>query len=265
MNHCKPIFSLIAVSCLGMASIAACSVKEERSVCPCYLEVEFEDGGSIINPVLLAGWNESQLFGVETVPADYPDGYVQKVSRTMLMFGAANGLKAGRLHGHTIMIPAGEECDSLYVFNDYVDCTGEAASARVRFHKQFATVNLVFGKSDTEGYAFVAEAGSCGIDMLTCGVVHGAFRCTPVPGDDGRQSFRIPRQDDDGLSLTIVSPAGDDYTFPIGEYIARTGYDWSATDLQDIYITLDFADGRISVGVADWEQVQDFDLTTVEL
>lgn len=257
---------LAAGAAIALAGLVSCSIKEDRTPCPCYLDVAFEDREHIKDPVTLIGWTDERKFDVRVNTADYPDTYTQKVEKSMIAFGAAEGMASCIQDGHFITVPLGSECDSLYAFRETVDCTGEMAYTTVRFHKQFATVFLNIGRqaSQMKDYSFAVRGNGCGFDMLTYGAVQGDFRCIPATSGNMVQ-FRLPRQADGSLAVTVTYRDGESLEFPLGRYIERIGYNWSAEDLQDIFITLDIINGRISVGVADWENAEDFDLKYVEL
>ena len=42
---------------------------------------------------------------------------------------------------------------------------------------------------------------------------------------------------------------------PIGEYIARSGHDWSAESPSDIHLKLDLESPTVMVSVSDWGEV----------
>jgi hypothetical protein len=250
-----------------LACMVSCTVKEDRSVCPCILEVYFTGRDLTKDPVILAGWNDYRVFDETIRMSDCPEVYKRKVPRSMLSFGAVSGLVSSVIDGHTVRIPVGCECDSLYGYCDHVDCMGEKARTTVEFHKQFATVNLGILHSDLsdEDCTFLVSSGSCGIDMLACRALEGEFWFEPALIEGNRMHFRLPRQYDGSLSLTVRDRVGNDVVFPLGRYILAIGYDWNATDLQDIYLTLDINRGKVSVGIADWEMAEEFELTKVEM
>ena len=248
--------------CLLLAGLVltACSVKEDRTDCPCTLEVEFLHRELIRDPLTLVGYStDAMVFDDNVTTADYPDVYRRSVPRGMLFFGAVQGFVNNRHEGHQVVIPRGQECDSLYACHDYVDCTGEIAHTAVDLHKQFATVTLMITNTDfvPADYSFVIESGTSGIDILTCQGVAGYFTLLPTVDADHGMRFRLPRQCDDSLVLKVTHSSGDNVTFPLGRYIHGIGYDWDALDLQDIFITLDIARGEVRVGVARWEEVDD--------
>ena len=85
--------------------------------------------------------------------------------------------------------------------------------------------------------------------------MQGAFRFAPVPREGERVvSFRIPRQGDTKLTVTIQPEEAAAARFLLGEYIDRLGYNWKAEELQDIYVSVDLVRGLADVRVADWEE-----------
>jgi hypothetical protein len=160
-------------------------------------------------------------------------------------------------------IPPGSESDSLYAWSGEVDATGDLAQASVTFRKQFATVFLDIRKSPdiVRSCRFLVEGNSCGFDLLDFSPVYGPFRCEPSPQEgESVVTFRVPRQGDNGLTVTIRPEGSAPARFPLGEYIDRLGYSWKTEELQDIYVAVDLARGLIDVRVADWEEGTTFPL-----
>ena len=244
----------------------ACTVKEDRDVCPCWLDVGFLERESIKDPVVLMGWGDAEVFDDNVTTADYPDVYSCTVPRGMLAFGAVQGLKTNRHEGHVVTIRAGAQCDSLYGYWDRVDCTGESARTDVKFHKQFATVTMFItgGQEVAEKYRYTVKSGTNGIDVLSCQAVEGGYWYRPLP-NKGSMRYRLPRQADDSMTMTVDSADGESFVFPFGQYIRSVGYDWNAVDLADIHITLDIVHGRVDVGIVDWEAPDNFEMSKVEM
>lgn len=247
--------------------LVSCTVKEDRRVCPCALEVSFHDSVTDKDSVILLGWSEEELFDVRIDTEDYPEVYTQNTPRKIVSFGAIKGMGISIKIGHQLVTPEGHECDSLYAYSEVIDCTGETAHTIVKFHKQFATIHIgiVNTNYNPDDYSFVVTSHSCGIDILNYDAVAGDFRCEPYLYSEKEYRCRVTRQADDSLTLTAIHHTGDKAVFPLGKYISSIGYDWKATELQDVYITLDMSRGKIGVGIADWEIVEDFELSTVEL
>lgn len=261
------------VSATFIALAVSCSVKEDRTPCPCWVEVHFEERGEVFAPVNLLGFSDGYTFN-DTFRAElYPDCYVREVEKGMYHFVSMEG--AGRnqkLHDRYMLIEYGEQADSVYWHHAQVDATGEEAKVVVDFAKQFATVFLDIRKEpgDMNSYAFSADGNVCGFDIITGEPVSGAFSCqpSPLPGS-AITTFRVPRQKDDSMQLRITYDDGEGHasssSYPLGEYIGRLGYDWTTPDLRDIHITVDVIGGRINIGVAGWEHPEGSDYGRVEI
>jgi len=192
---------------------------------------------------------------------EYDPYWVKAIHKGMLDFGAYTGVRKSRDDGHYVTIEYGNQSDSLYAFHESVDCYGEMAYTDVLFHKQFCTVHLDIMKRPAEmrNYHFVVDGNTCGFDMLNFEPVSGPFRFEKAAESGARiVDFRIPRQLDDSMTVTIRYFYDDGHfdhigVFPLGRYIIETGYNWSAEDLQDIYIMIDLVIGRIIISVDGWE------------
>ena len=69
----------------------------------------------------------------------------------------------------------------------------------------------------------------------------GTFSSRLLPGADGRAVLRLPRQGDDSLLLHIVFSDQVVRTFALGSYIAASGYDWTAPDIEDLTLHVDIS------------------------
>lgn len=70
----------------------------------------------------------------------------------------------------------------------------------------------------------------------------------------------LPRQNDASLRLDLMDGSGLLKSFALGNYMTMSGYDWTAQDLQDASVTVDFACTKITVSVGAWENSYDFDI-----
>ena len=263
---------LLIPACLALlAAGTACSVKEDRGPCPCYLQVSFTEPDAAGEAELL-GWRDDRLFRDRIRIEEAHPAWTKPVSKGMLTLSACTGFREAFAEGHQLRIPPGSEADSLYAWFGEVDATGDLAYAQVTFRKQFATVFLDIRKSAdvVRSCRFLVEGNSCGFDLLDFSPVEGKFRCEPVPesgsstgrgtGDGTIVTFRVPRQADTGLMVTIHPDGSLPARFPLGEYIDRLGYNWKTEELQDIYVSIDLARGLADVRVADWEEGAKFPL-----
>ena len=270
------MYRLLIPACLALlAAGTACSVKEDRGPCPCYLQVSFTDPEAVGEAELL-GWRDDRVFRDRIRIEEARPVWTKPVPKGMLTVSACTGIREAFAEGHQMRIPPGSEADSLYAWFGEVDASGDLAYAQVTFRKQFATVFLDIRKSAevVRSCRFFVEGNSCGFDLLDFSPVEGKFRCEPVPstgistntgpgpgaGDGTIVTFRVPRQGDTRLSVTVTPEGSVPASFPLGEYINRLGYNWKTEELQDIYVSIDLARGLVDVRVADWEQGAEFPL-----
>ena len=250
-------------ACLALlVAGTACSVKEDRGPCPCYLQVSFADPDAAGEAELL-GWRDDRLFRDRVRIEDARPAWTKPVPKGMLTVSACTGYREAFAEGRHLRIPPGSEADSLYAWSGEVDATGDLAYASVTFRKQFATVFLDIRKSAdiVRTCRFLVEGNSCGFDLLDLSPVDGKFRCEPRPRTgESIVTFRVPRQGDDGLSVTIHPEGSAPARFPLGAYIDRLGYSWKTEELQDIYVAIDLVRGLVDVRVADWEEGAAFPL-----
>ena len=255
MRIFRLVFLAAALSALLLP--VSCTVKEDRVPCPAYLNVSFLDRENIISKVGMLGWDDNEMFRETINVEDYDPYWVKAVHKGVFWFAAWEGNRDALVAGRYVTIAPGSQCDSLYAYFTEVDATEEMAYAEVSFKKQFATVRVDILKSASElrSYDFYVKGNTNGFDMLTFEPVPGVFSYVPVPASGARViEFRLPRQSDNSIVMTIWReglPLGD---FPLGEYIAKTGYRWDTEELQDIYVVIDLVIGQITITVEGWEE-----------
>ena len=259
----------MALGLAGAAMVAvSCSVKEDREPCPSYLEITFPERNVVSNGVGIGAWNTRFLFFDNIDLGDYPESYLCAVERQELVLCAYTGKNRALREERKMMIPFGSQCDSLYAFYKEIDCRGEIESCEVRFHKQFATVSVDIRKSVSEmkAYTAVIDGNTCGFDVLSFVPVLGPFEYkASAIQNDYLFRFRIPRQLDNSMSLTLYKDNNVVGQYPLGRLIERMGYDWLEDDLRDIIVSIDHVAARLSILIEGWEIAEDFELSEVVL
>ena len=248
---------MLIPACLALlAAGTACTVKEDRGPCPCQLQVSFTDPDAAGEAEML-GWRDDRLFRDRVRIEESRPCWTKPVQKGTLFLSACTGIGEAFAEGRHMRIPPGSQADSLYAWFEEVDATGDLAYAKVSFRKQFATVFLDIRKPAevVSACRFLVEGNSCGFDLLDFSPVDGPFRFAPIPRE-GEQivTFRVPRQGDSKLSVTIQPEDSAPTRFPLGEFIDRLGYNWKTEELQDIYVAVDLARGLVDVSIADWEE-----------
>ena len=236
---------------------AACTVKEDRNPCPCNLTISFSDQDAT-GPVELLGWDSETVFRDHVRIEDCRPEWSRPVRKGIFILSACKGIANGSVPtGHEIRIPVNCQADSLYAYFEEMDATGDYVHANVTLRKQFATVFLDIRKTEETVHAchFQVDGNTCGFDVLDFSPITGPFRFEPVPAlGETVVAFRIPRQADDSLAITIDPEDAPKVRFPLGEYIRQIGYNWKAEELQDIFLSIDLARGLVDLRVADWEE-----------
>ena len=174
--------------------------------------------------------------------------------------------------GGEIRIPVGEQMDSLYGFFKMYHTRCESVLCDVELHKEFCTVSFTLGEDGyTSPYHIEVWGNVAGVSAWDLMPVLGEFRYAPMQ-ENGVYQVRVPRQVDNSLELVMLeipdqvgydgrSPvgAGDDGErvvvdrLPLGEYIARSGYDWTAEDLADVNVVLDLEMQQVMITVSGWD------------
>ena len=197
-----------------------------------------------------------------------------------------DGLKAGYdgrsagYNGDEIRVPVGEQMDSLYGFFKMYHTRCESVLCDVELHKEFCTVSFTLGDDGyISPYDLEVWGNVAGVSAWDLMPLEGEFRYAPIL-KNGVYQVRVPRQEDNSLELVMLEipdqvgydgeempgQAGDDGErtvvdrLPLGEYIARSGYDWTAEDLADVNVALDLEMQQVMITVSGWDGVVVMDI-----
>ena len=184
--------------------------------------------------------------------------------------------KSAGYDGDEIRIPVGEQMDSLYGFFKMYHTRCESVLCDVELHKEFCTVSFTLGEDGySSPYRIEVWGNVAGVSAWDLMPVQGEFRYEPVQ-KNGVYQVRVPRQVDNSLELVMLEipdqvgydgeRAGDDGErvvvdrLPLGEYIARSGYDWAAENLADVSVALDLEIQQVMITVSGWDGVVVMDI-----
>lgn len=265
----KPRSTIMKGKTIITAALAAlavsCSVWEDRSLCPCLLSVDLRDADmthpGIHHSEVSVALRSPGILGQERVAvsdfSEFPF-YEREVPRRTVTVSAWAGADAMDQDGAFLLVPYGQQCDSLYAHSSEVDCRGEEALATAVLHKQFATlrIDMVSYGASRYPYSLRVSSGTDGIDASTLIPHEGEFVFMPEafgPRGD-RFSLRVPRLLDGQILLEIMRDGRTLDTLDIGEAILRGGYSWLQEDLDDILLTLDMATLRATLTVLPWDR-----------
>ena len=228
----------------GLVALGSCSVKEDRSDCPCWLTVEAESTAT------LTGW-----YGSQRIFDGHKGGFVDRmVPRGDVAIISSRG---------EFTVAEGRQMDELFAELLHVDTDGEKAFAKVQLKKQFATVTLDFKESEDgrTDYDIIVKGNIQGADFKTLEPKDGPFRCIPEAAPERGYQFRVPRQKDNSLMAELWSEDALVDTIPVGELIAKARFDWKRESLGDIRILADLPAKTFTITVMEWEGPVTFEIT----
>ena len=236
-----------------IVSIASCSIKEDRSECPCVLTVTLHE---TTGKVMISGWSDGRRIINDILKPDDKECTAKyRVPRDRCGISAFRGYEELVLSNDVLLIPEGSQMSCLYACASVIDTDSETAVYKVNFKKNHVKVNLSFRNSDTElcPYDIQVRGTVAGIEMKTLSPVRGNFVCTSETNDGKGYEFVIPRQIDESLSIDLMRGNEKYDTIALGRIIASAGYDWTADELADIDLVIDLPRGEISITVSGWD------------
>lgn len=243
--------------------LSSCSVKEDRTPCPCWLGIDITPSKAYSKDVTLSGWNEGRIFSHTVSIADYPSSYEQTVPKGHVNVAAYCGRKESTEEGGRIIIPLGYDSDPIRAHLRLVDCNGEFAHDTLTMCKQWATVHLKIENSsdDQYPYSLSVESDICGIDIRDLSPIRGAFSYDLTLDSQESCSFRLPRQRDDSKAVIVTYSGGDKLDeLPLYQWIEESGYSWHDKDLKDIYIGVDYVRAQVSIVIQGWDEGDSYEV-----
>ena len=280
-----------------MLFLSSCSIKEDRDGCPCWMTVEMPgqaghdgekvgqdgrfpvgagDDGTVV--LRLRGNSDEDAVdyeyqvteavraGIGALEYEVPRGSVG-VSAVALGRDFSTPLRSARNYklksgyeGDQIRILVGEQMDSLYGFFKMYHTRCESVLCDVELHKEFCTVSFTLGEDGyTSPYHIEVWGNVAGVSAWDLMPLEGDFRFAPSP-EGGVYRVRVPRQLDASLELVMLEDSEIVDRLPLGEYIARSGYDWTAEDLADVNVALDLEMQQVMITVSGWDGVVVMDI-----
>ena len=249
----------IMLSALLVAVAVGCSVKEDRTVCPCVMSLDFSglDTAVIKSVNVMATRADGMVFSDCVLADAFDDRYERKVPHGLLQVNVwcGDGGMAGK--DCLLRIPYGVECPPVYFDSFMADTGAEYFHKKVSLYKNHCRLTVEMPDRCELPYSLTFKGVIDGYDMdgsPSC----GDFSCVAFPVDEGVAAVLLPRQTDSSLLLEVDDQAPHLKTFAVGEYLAAGGYDWTAEDLADVTVVLDYSMTVVSIRVSDWEKEQEY-------
>lgn len=258
--------NIILTLCSAMLA-AACSVKEERLGCPCYLALHVEDFYTAgMKKATVRVSTESSLVCRESLElglfADAP--YFVEVPRRMNYVSMAGGFGVSCfLDGDILKVKDGEMPEPVMAFTGEVACLGDNAELRPVPHKQFCRVTIVVtGKAQGEEHPFRYRVNyPCNaMDISSLKPLDGKGSFVIEENYQSSMGFMLLRQNGQDISIDVlegVSETGYEQvsTINLSGMLAKHGYDWTKPDLDDAVLTIDYSHATVSIDIEPWTHV----------
>jgi len=244
--------------------LTSCSVLEDRSECPCRLHIDLtglpRSGEADLLLTLKGGsWHERRtclLSGAtERVTLTVPRGEVA-------LLAVCPSAPAYLSDDAGFEIPPGEDCPPLRMGALTVDTRREEAFCKPELHKNYCLLTLKLVSEGPAPFPFAISLEGLISGLSPSGEPReGRFFYRLPPFRDGVRSVSagIPRQRDGSLRMDILFTDEVLRSFALGEILLRQGYDWSAEDLEDVELELDFARTQLTLRTLLWEETISFE------
>ena len=240
---------------LAMALAISCSIKENRTDCPCILVLDFSkiDTALVKSLDVMATYEGNMVFRDRVSVRDFEAEFIRDVPHgdVRLNVWCIGDERIGDEQG--VVIPYGCECPVLYMRSFLADTRGESCRETVQVHKNFCRLTVLVKGVDKPLYSitFKGNVDGYSLDGLPS---EGDFACVAYPGENGNLQAGLPRQVDSSLILEVDDGTTVLKTCALGDHIINGGYDWSAEELEDLTVTLDYQITYIKVVISGWDK-----------
>lgn len=240
--------------------LSSCTVKEERSGCPCLLNLDLDeviDDGRYAEAVTTVGPSPEGMHDrklLDIIPYKGV-GYEVSVPRKAINTSVVCGVEPEFFSSSSVVVGTAP----VMAFASLVPCKGDRECVVVRLHKQYCRVTLQpEGLQSASEYPFRVrlDAPTESLDLYGLEPCGNPF--TAMFQDD--LTVNVPRQAVDA-SLTL-DMLGDDskpvFSIDLSAKLAAAGYDWTEEDLADISVKLDYSRMTCSVVILPWEENSEY-------
>lgn len=257
MNTGKEVI-LLCVSALLV--LAGCSVKEDRSMCPCRLNLDFTEVDTLDISMVRACVSESgKLLDELSMNAEefYPSCFID-VKRSDLDLSICSGDRGLWQGPSGLRIPYGEDCPPLYLHSSGIDTQKEQAEEKVYLSKNHCVMTMILETFDSHGCQLRVTGNVNGYDQH--GIPsEGPFEYVPSV-QDGVSRVILPRQIDTSLMLEVDDGTDVLRRFALGEYMVAGGYDWTALDLSDVTVNVNWTVTEVTIRLQGWDWVYEYEI-----
>ena len=253
----RKTFFILLLAVVGYVS--ACSVKEDRGPCPCWLTVDYGSFWPVADSVTVFAWDADGVSYSEVsyFQADSVGSCVHNVDKGPVISTVLGVLKNSICLENRLIIPTGCMFDRLYAFSERVECPSEESVSIALPQKHHVRIKInVEGGAENSPYYFRITSDVAGISMLNLMPIAGEFQYQLFPTNDARCYVDIPRQfpDSDALVLEAIKDGVVKVKINLARALREEGYDWQKTNLVDIPIDFEFSEAEVGFKVNEWNK-----------
>lgn len=241
--------------CGLMLVLNACSVKEVRRDCPCALMLDFSGvDTAIVQSVNVLAMSADGIVFNENVRSElFSETYVRYVPKGLLQVSVWSGEDSVLTDDYLVQIPYGKECPPIYLDSFVVEADAESFHRKVDLRKNHCHLTVEMPGREHMPYYLTFRGGVDGY-LIGGRPSEGDFSCVAYPSASGGTHVVLPRQVNNSLLLEVDDDSPHMKTFAIGEYLDAGGYDWTAEDLADVTVILDYQVTSVTIAVSGWEK-----------
>lgn len=255
---------IVVTAALGL--LTSCSIKESRMQCPAYVSIQADCD----TPGYAFYFSNGRLENNQRLTSEQlrSGDNIQSVSKGDIDVALITGLRENGgmqlTNGFSYMCPFGMDADPIYTFLVSQHIEDDAATLTGVLLKQHAHVHLTMKNGemgDDYKYRIQVRGNYGAVDIYHTRAVEMPFCYEPQLNEQNVCEFNLNRQGDDSLVLDIYEKGKDGPlvdSLPLGEYIARTGYNWQTEILSDIRLTIDYARAEVGIEICDWDKYMVF-------
>lgn len=241
--------------------LSSCSVKEDRTECPCTLRVNLSrvDSGRLME----RGYDKLHI-GAGSFPDSpvqlegMPEEVVYDMPRGALHLFALAAPDSCVSADGAVVVHEGSQFPEVYAYY-MAGAIKRSRTDTVRLHKSWCTLEIRLMEAPAPHAAVEVSGTISGYDALG-ELVEGRFAARAMPDAGGVCAVRVPRQRDGSLRLSLEQGRAVSRTFAIGESILAQGYDWTADDLEDISIIVNLSSAQLAFSADLYDGIPGLDV-----
>ena len=242
---------------LSLAAIS-CSIKEDRTDCPCYLDISLLRQIGITAQEYKAWcsvWSEETLLYAGQM--DWPYDSTCTLESRVRPKGMVRVVVSS--HG-SVTARVGEQMPELYASCTEVDCTSETASLILGgLDKRHCRLMLSLSEEayrKRQGISVTVEAPYCGVLLPSLRPASGGFSFTATFDEMGKAEIVIPPQAGPGLRIKTLLDGKTSSTLDLYALMKENLYNWENLNLSDFSCELSLNSLTHAFEISDWNVIE---------